>query len=146
MKIEIKIDHSCKEPRIIVVTDNMTEEIHHMISKLSDSSPQMIAGFKDDKLELIEPSTIIRIYANSGRVFAVTEQGEYTLRMRLYELEERLDKKLFVRISNSEIIHLKKVKNFDLSIAGTICVKLSNNMSAYVSRRYVTKIKQILGV
>lgn len=146
VQIEIKIDHSCTEPKIIVVTDKMTEEVGEIIQKLSATSPQMIAGFKADNLEVLEPSHIVRIYANSGKVFAVTEQGEYTLRMRLYELEERLDSKSFVRISNSEIINLKKVKNFDLSLAGTICVRLTNNTCAYVSRRYVSKIKQILGI
>ena len=52
----------------------------------------------------------------------------------------------FVRISNSEIINLKKVKSFDLSFAGTICVTLSNGQTTYVSRRYVSKIKQVLGM
>ena len=85
-------------------------------------------------------------YASSGKVFAITEKGEYTLRLRLYELEERLDQNRFVRISNSEIINLKKVKRFDLSLTGTICVSLSDGAVTYVSRRYVSKIKQVLGV
>ena len=68
------------------------------------------------------------------------------MRPRLYELEERLNKRLFVRISNSEIINLKKVIRLDLSMSGTICVELSNQTTAYVARRYVTKIKQALGI
>jgi DNA-binding LytR/AlgR family response regulator len=77
---------------------------------------------------------------------AITGNGEYTLRLRLYELEDRLDKNSFVRISNSEIINLRKVKGFDLSFTGTICVTLSNSKVTYVSRRYVAKIKQVLGI
>ena len=95
---------------------------------------------------MIEPQTIIRIYAASGKVFAVTEKGVYTLRLRLYELEERLNGSRFVRISNSEIINLQKVNCFDLSFTGTICVKLSDGATTYVSRRYVSKIKKILGI
>lgn len=146
MQIEIKIDKLCKETRIIVITDSMTEEVNHIIKKLSEDSLQIILGSKDNKLEILEQTDLIRIYANSGKVFAVTNGGEYAVRLRLYELENRLDKNQFVRISNSEIINLKKVKTFDLSITGTICVKLSNGMVSYVSRRYVSKIKQILGI
>ena len=62
--------------------------------------------------------------------------------MRLYELEERLDNR-FVRISNSEIVNLKKVKSLDLSFVGTICMELSNGEVSYVSRRYVSKMKKI---
>ena len=42
--------------------------------------------------------------------------------------------------------NLKKVKGFDLSFSGTICVTLSNGALTYVSRRYVAKIKQVLGI
>lgn len=146
MQIEIKIDGSCTEPKIIVITNSMTDELNSIIKKLSEDSPQILSGIKDDKLEILEQSDLIRIYANSGKVFAVTDNGEYILRFRLYELEERLDKNKFVRISNSEIINLKKIKNFDLSFTGTICVKFSNDTVTYVSRRYVAKIKQILGI
>lgn len=146
MQIEIKIESEQKAPKIIVVTDRMTDEITALVKKLSEDMPQMIAGVQDEMLKILEPLQIIRIYAAAGKVYAKTEQGEYTLRLRLYELEERLDKALFVRISNSEIINLKKVKGFDLSFAGTICVSLSDGTITYVSRRYVAKIKQVLGL
>lgn len=35
MQIEIKIDSSCKETKVIVVTDKMDEEVHQIIKKLS---------------------------------------------------------------------------------------------------------------
>jgi len=61
-------------------------------------------------------------------------------------LEERLNAKRFVRISNGEIVNLGQVKGFDLSFAGTICVNMKNGSVTYVSRRYVSKIKQVLGL
>lgn len=146
MQVEIKIDSSCAEPKIIVMTASMTEEIAHIVQKLSEDVPQVISGSRDGKIEVLEPSELIRIYANSGKVFAVTSKGEYVMRQRLYDFEQRLDASQFVRISNSEIVNLRKVSNFDLSITGTICVKLSNGMVTYVSRRYVSKIKKILGI
>ena len=146
MQVEIKIDSTCKEPKVIVYTDKITDEINALVQKISDETPQVLSGFCNNTLKVLEQSDIIRIYASGGKVYAVTADGEYTLRLRLYELEERLDKNLFVRISNSEIINLKKVKTFDLSFTGTICVALTNNTVTYVSRRYVSKIKQVLGI
>lgn len=146
MQIEIKIDETCKEPKIIVTTDKMTEEVSEIVKKLSEEQAKTIAGFRDDTVEILEPDSLYRIYASNGKVFAQTNHGEYQLRLRLYELEQRLDRRSFVRISNSEIIHLKKVKGFDLSFSGTICVRLSDGTVTYVSRRYVTQIKHILGI
>lgn len=146
MQVEIKIDDSCSEPKVIILTDSMTEEINELVQKLSENNSQIISGSRDGRIEILEQKDLIKIYAGNGRVFAVTDHGEYVLRLRLYEAEERLNSAQFVRISNSEIINLKKVKNFDLSFAGTICVELMNGTTAYVSRRYVQKIKKILGI
>lgn len=146
MQVEIKIDQTCREPRVIVLTDRITDEINNLVSRLSAESPQVLSGFRDNTLEVLEQSDIFRIYASAGKVFAATAKGEYSLRLRLYELEERLDQNQFVRISNSEIINLKKVKKFDLSFTGTICVSMTDGTVTYVSRRYVNKIKQVLGI
>ncbi|MCH5194107.1 MAG: LytTR family transcriptional regulator [Oscillospiraceae bacterium] len=146
MQVEIKIDSTYEEPKIIILTSKMTDEVNMLVKRISEEVPQVLSGFRNDILEVLEQSEILRIYAAAGKVFAKTIDGEYTLRLRLYELEERLDKNLFVRISNSEIINLKKVRKFDLSFTGTICVSLSDGTVTYASRRYVNKIKQVLGI
>ena len=94
----------------------------------------------------MQPERIIRAYAGGGKVYAGTAEGEYLLRLRLYELENRLDPQRFVRISHAEIVNLDKVRCFDLNLAGTICIRLADGSVTYVSRRYVSKIKQLLGV
>ena len=41
MQIEIKLDENCKEPKIIVVTNKMTDEINEIMKRLSDEQPKM---------------------------------------------------------------------------------------------------------
>lgn len=146
IQIEIRIDERFTQPKIVIWTDRVTEEVSQLLKRLSEEPPRMIAGFREERVELLEEADIIRVYAADGKVYGTTQKGDFQLRLRLYELEERLDKKCFVRISNSEIINLRKVKSFDLSFAGTICVSLANGAVTYASRRYVAKIKQALGI
>ena len=146
MQVELKTDPSYSEPKIIILTASVTEEVHEIMKKLSADTPQIITGSRDGGIEILEEADLIRIYAGSGKVFAVTDNGEYILRMRLYEAEEKLNKEMFVRISNSEIINIRKVRHFDCSFTGTICVRFKNGETAYVSWRYVSKIKKILGL
>ena len=146
MQVEIKIDSTVTEPKVVILTEQMTEEINETVRKLSDPESQMIAGFQNDTVTLLDQDAILRIYASNGKVFAATDKGEYLLRLRLYELDARLRRDRFVRISNSEIVNLKKVRHFDLSFSGTICVSLSDGTETYVSRRYVSKIKDLLGL
>ncbi len=146
MNIEVKIDENCTETKVIIVSEKMTDEVSALVQRLSDEVPQGLIGYENDVALLLEPSDIVRIYAAVGKVFAVTENKEYVLRLRLYEAEERLNGKGFVRISNSEIINIKKAKKFDFNTVGTILVSLSNGDVCFVSRRYVTKIKKTLGL
>lgn len=127
MKIEIKIDEGCTETKIIVVTSKVTEEVNEIVKRLSSEQPQMIAAFKDDQATMLDPTQIYRVYASEGKVYAETESSTFLLRLRLYEAEQRLAKCSFVRISNGEIVNLKKVKGFDLNFVGTICVSLERN-------------------
>ena len=148
MKLEIKIDTAIVEPETVITTSAMTDEVNRVVNYISnlENTSFMITGQKDGKIELLDQENIIRLYAENGKMFAKLEQAAYQIRLRLYELEERLDNEKFVRISNSEIVNLKKVKGLDLSFAGTICMELENGEVSYVSRRYVSKIKKKLGL
>lgn len=146
MQIEIQIDETYHEPKILILTNRITDEINEIFNKLSNTQPIPLVGFKDDCLEILQPEDVIRIYGANQKVIAQTEKSEYFLRIRLYEVEESLNKYGFVRISNSEIINLHKVVKMDMNWSGTICVKLAGNISTFASRRYVTKIKRVLGL
>ena len=92
MQIEIKLDESCKEPKIIIHTDRMTEEVSQIVKLLSEEKPEVFAAIHENgEIVLLEQTEIIRIYAD--RVYAKTKDGSYRLKARLYELEERLNKK-----------------------------------------------------
>lgn len=146
MQVEIKIDKAYVNPKAVVITSEVTDEINNAVEYLSDSGQKVITGFKEERAVILDKSEIIRIYASSGKVYAETEDGEFILKMRIYETLEKLMAFGFVRISNSEIVNLKKIKSFDLSFTGTICITFQNGKTTWASRRYVSKIKQILGV
>lgn len=146
MQIKVEIDEKCKETEILIRTAELTEEVQETIQKLSVSQQKLLAGFAGENVELLDASEILRIFTANQKVFAQTAEKEFMIRLRLYELEERLDKRMYVRISNSEIINLKAIKKIDLSFSGTICITLQNATTVYVSRRYMAKIKDVLGI
>ena len=146
MKVEVQLDEKCEETTVTIVAKGMTDEVNELFNRLSCQCPNVITGFREDSAAIVEADRILRVYASNQKVFIVTDDGEYTARLRLYQFEERLSGNEFVRISNSEIINLKKVRDFDLSFAGSICVRFLNGDTTFVSRRYVAKIKNILGM
>ena len=54
MQVEIKIDSSCIDPKVIILTASMTEDVSNIVKKLSENASQIISGYKDEKIEILE--------------------------------------------------------------------------------------------
>ncbi len=125
----------------------LTPRMEALARRLEEMDDGTLPGFQADQAFLLETSRLTCLYAQDKEILARSETGEvYSLRLRLYELEERLDSHTFVRISRSEIVNLKQVAALDLKLSGTIRMTLRDGSVCYVSRRYVKKIKQALGL
>lgn len=149
LKIEISIDKEAKERKVVIHTDEVDSEINALIERINGTQggkSGAFTAFDDSGALFLSPDEICRIYSQDKKVFAETNDGTYTLKARLYELEEALDNRVFMRISNSEIINLRQVKRMDTSLTGTICVSLKNGTQTYASRRYVALIRKQLDI
>lgn len=146
MKCRIEVDQTLSEDEVVIFTTEIDKEILDLKERIENDSPQVLTGFYEDKLSFINPDKIIRVYANDKKVFAVTYEREYLLRLALYQVEERLDNNKFIRISNAEIINLEKTREFDLSYIGTISCEMVNGDVCFVSRRSLKKVKEVLGI
>ncbi len=144
MQIEVKIDAAYKEPKVIIITDKITDEVKTIMERITDH--QKLTVFDDREAILLEADEIIRIYTENKKVYVQTKDKTYSIRMRLYELEEKLSTNQFIRISQSEIINRNQIKSMDISLTGTIGVFLEGGIKTFASRRYVSKIKKQLGI
>jgi len=146
MDVELRLEPGRKEPKIIILAGEDSPELRRLAEELSGLALGPVAVWKGEQALRLPQGDFLRFYADGKGVSAQTGEEVYSVRLRLYELEERLDPKRFVRISNSEIINFKRVTAVDLSLSGTIRMTLDGGVTAYVSRRYVKKIKETLNL
>lgn len=144
MEIELRLEPERKEILIAICAPARTAEVEELLTRL-DGGEKLI-GFQGEQAEILELDRVFRFYGEEKEVRAQTETGIFTVRRRLYELEEQLAKYQFARISHSEIINLKQVTALDLGLTGTIRLTLKDGTACYASRRYVKKIKEVLGL
>lgn len=147
--IDIQLDPSRGEPKVIIQTDRMTPEIDnivHAIESSVGSANPMVTAYVGDTTVLLSQREIIRVYVESRKLVVWTERGGFFARGTLAELEAVLNKSRFLRISRSEIINLYKVSYFDFSLSGTIHVHFDDGSSTWVARRYVRAIQETLGL
>lgn len=146
MKIKFIIDKKYIEPEIHICNEEKNKEMERLAQIVSEAVNTTITGYAENGVELLSSEAIIRIYTENQKIYAATSDGIYRLHQRLFELEELLDHRRFTRISNSEIVNLRKIKHLDTSVTGTILMYLQGDIKTFVSRRYVTKIKKALGI
>jgi DNA-binding LytR/AlgR family response regulator len=144
MKVMIRIQDKFIEPQIMICNNKLTDEVKELEETILQVVNKTVTAYTENGAEIITYDSFIRFYAEKQKVYAQTKENKYILHTRLYELEEKLSENNFVRISNSEIVNIKKIKSLDTSITGTIRMYLQGDIETYVSRRNVKKIKKAL--
>lgn len=146
MDVTVKIEPGRREPRVVLYAGADTPELRELAEKLAGLSLGPVPAFQGERAVLLEPRQVLRFFADGRGVSAQTEEGSFAVRLRLYELEERLTPRGFLRVSHSELVNRRKITGLDLSLTGTIRMTLEGDVTVYVSRRYVKKIKEALGL
>ena len=143
MKLEIrKIPEN--EPEMVEIRYHwMTEEIGEIVSFIKSRQGQLSA-VRDGRR--VEVPVVDLFYAESvdDRVFLYTATDSYEIRIKLYELEELLKKKSFLRISKSMIVNLMKITSVRPALNGRFSAILKNGEEIIISRKYVPAMKQVL--
>lgn len=149
LKVKVKIDPNVKDTEVLITAEKNSKFIDNLINMILDYEKKKLTSFTayiGDRAFIINVMDVIRIYAANQKVYIQTADSEYLIKHRLYELEDLLERNQFLRISNSEIVNMKKIVDIDLSITGRVRICLSGGIQTYVSKRYISKIKKSLGI
>ena len=143
MKLETrKIPES--EPEAVEIRYHwITDEIQEIISFVKSRQGQLSA-LQDGKR--FEVPVVDLFYAESvdDRLFLYTAADSYEIRMKLYELEDLLKNKCFIRVSRSMIVNLMKITSVRPALNGRFSAILKNGEEIIISRKYVPALKQVL--
>ena len=142
MKVNLEIDLSVADVLVEIRANEMNYEVKQILDNLN-TIDKSIVGMINNKQYLLKLKEIKVFYSENKNVFARC-CDIYKVKYRLYELEKVLENTKFVRISNTSIINLEYVVNFESSLKGTVIVNMNDGTREFVSRRYLKKIKNIL--
>ena len=106
MKVELRIDPGCGGVSVVINAPALTDEVKALAARLEGGG--VLIGWQGGRAVPLAAEDILRCYGEEKGVKCQTPGGVYDLKERLYELEGRLDRHTFVRISHSEIISLRK--------------------------------------
>lgn len=146
MKIEYIKDPAQKNIKIAVIAAEKDACVSSLIEELERTYQSTLNGYSEGGVQPLYQKDIISVWSEGQRVRCRTHEGDFDLHARLYEMEERLDQRFFVRISKCEIVNVRKILRLDVSLSGTVGVTLEGGIKTYTSRRYMKKLKDAFGV
>ena len=143
MKCELHIDKNTDE-KVLIYAHEQNKSVDEIKSFVENQDIEII-GYKDNEVEKLNPNNVICFIVEDSKIFAITDNEKLRVKLRLYVLEEMLGES-FIKINQSCIANISKIKKFDSTISGTLTVIFKNGYKDYVSRRNIKSIKERLGL
>ncbi|HHW94856.1 MAG TPA: LytTR family transcriptional regulator [Mogibacterium sp.] len=144
MKVNVEVSEEYFPPYAVIFTDAVTDEIQKIIDILATDNSPIIAQ-QEDRMVVIKPEEVYMVRVEGGNTVIYTEKSKYYSRKRLYELIEQLGAG-FMRISKQTVINLSCIQSVEAGFSGTLILRLNNNISDYVSRKFLPELKKYLGI
>lgn len=146
IEIKTETDPSLTAPQVIIRTNGDTglaERIARAVSECMNDDTTLVA-YNNSTAVVLDKHQIFRVFTENRKLIIATDTDRYDSKLTLKEMDEVLDETEFVRISRFEIVNIKKISAFDMSMSGTIRVIFENGTESWVARRYVRSIREVL--
>ena len=131
--------------QVIIECRKADEEVMKLKSHIELFENKLQARL-DDKTFLINPADVLYFESVDDHTFLYTADNVYEIKHRLYELENNLSDRDFIRISKSQIVNINSIKSLAPELNRSITATLTNNEILTVSRRYVKPLRILLGI
>ena len=133
-----------EEPEVLEIRcHRISDDVQEIITFVKSRQGQFSA---EKEGRSIEVPMIDVFYAESvdNRVFIYTAKESFELKLKIYELEETLKNKSFIRIQKGMLLNLMKVKSIKPALGGRYSALLKNGEEVVISRKYVPELKAVL--
>ncbi len=145
MKINLDIDGKYDDTEVIIRAPHLNNDIERMVAMMRMIDMQ-IAVRKEGETILLETDKILYVEAVDRKTFVYTSSETYESELKLYELEQELVQRNFLRISKQSIVNLRKIKSLKADINRKIRITLANGEQIVVSRMYSDDLRRKLGL
>lgn len=122
------------------------EETWVMAIRAVAAGAAMVIGTADDRQYRLKLSDVYYFEVVNGRSFLYCEKDIFSCRQKLYEFEALCSGSMLFRCSKSMILNADKIVCVRPSLSGRFEATLDNGEKAVISRQYVGRLKQLLGI
>ena len=142
MKYKIVIDPDFEDG--ITVHARERSEILDNIEALLSGGCDDVFGYTGEEIVKLDVRNVECFTVEDGKVYALCDGVRYSVKERLYQLEERFASS-FMKINQSCIVNERKIARFKSSIGGALMIVTKGGYTDYISRRQLKFVKERMG-
>lgn len=143
MQTKVTITDRSKPELLEIHCHSISDEVREIVAFVKSRQGQL-TGTADDRQYEIAVSDIFYIEAVDNKTFLYTKSKVYETKQKLYELENMLREKHFLRVSKSTLLNLMKVSAIRPALNSRFTAVLFSGEQVVISRKYVPALKQAL--
>ncbi len=128
----------------IVFSEEQAEKVNRMLDSIVKGEDIFISVESDEGIKHIESRRIHYFMIENEEVVANLMKHQFTVKMKLYELEEMLKNKYFIRVSKYALVNINKIDYIKPAFNSKLVLLMKNGDSVEVNRRYYKAFKQTL--
>lgn len=133
-----------EKPEILEIRcHEISDEVREIVAFVKSRQGQL-TGTADDRMYEIAVSDIFYIESVDNKTFIYCKNREYETKQKLYELEEMLREKHFLRVSKPVLLNLTKVSSIKPALNSRFTAVLFSGEQVVISRKYVPELKKAL--
>ncbi|MDD3415574.1 MAG: LytTR family DNA-binding domain-containing protein [Lachnospiraceae bacterium] len=143
MIIKVEQDLTKKEIEVLIKHNDRNHEVERIVALIQLAEKQIQCNLQEKEV-LVNVSDIYYIESVDKKTFVYCEKEVYRTELRLYQLLEILSKSSFIQVSKSCILNLNMLESFRPLLNSRLEALLKNGERIYVTRKYLSMVKQEL--
>ena len=144
MKIRLELNQDLTEVEVVIKAARLDSQIQDIQRALEQATAPPLIFYKGTSEFFVDVDKMLFFETDGSKIYAHTADDAYEVRLKLYELEERLPY-YFCRISKSTIANSRSIYSLEKSFSGTSRVRFyETHKEVHVSRHYYQFLKEKL--
>lgn len=143
--MKVNIVEQAKDLQVVIECKQKDEQVTRLKAHIELFDNKLQAKC-DGEMCFVNTADVLFFESVDNRMFLYTENNVMEIKHRLYELEQILSGKDFIRISKSQIININKISTLKPEINRTILATMCNGEKLYISRSYVKAFRSLLSI
>ncbi len=130
----------------IVFPEDKAKQVNRILNSIAQGEDVYFVGENPRGIKHIESRRIHYFVVEQEEVYAILRNNRFRVRKKLYEVEELLKDKYFIRVSKFALVNINKIDYIKPAINSKLILIMKNGDKVEVNRRYYKTFKQTLNI